>query len=257
MPSVTYDDYAHARLIVVWGANPSASGIHLVPFIQRGAASRAPRSSWSTRARRRSRAWPTCTSPLRPGTDLAVALALHRHLFESGLADEAFLEAHTTGAEALRERAAEWTFERAADVAGRAAADHRANSPSCTPRRSPALIRCGWGLERNRNGGSAAAAVLALPAVGGQVRRARRRLHDEQLRRRGASSEAWIGDRRARTTRVVNMNHLGRVLTESADPPVKVLFVYNCNPLATVPDQNRVRQRPRARTTSSRSCSTR
>ena len=33
---------------------------------------------------------------------------------------------------------------------------------------SPALVRCGWGLERNRNGGSAAAAVLALPAVAGK-----------------------------------------------------------------------------------------
>jgi len=30
---------------------------------------------------------------------------------------------------------------------------------------SPALVKCGWGLERNRNGGSAAAAVLALPAA--------------------------------------------------------------------------------------------
>ena len=35
---------------------------------------------------------------------------------------------------------------------------------------SPALIRCGWGLERNRNGGSAAAAVLALPTVAGKFR---------------------------------------------------------------------------------------
>ena len=36
------------------------------------------------------------------------------------------------------------------------------------------------------------------------------------------------------------MNHLGRALTEYRDPPVKVLFVYNCNPAATVPDQKRV-----------------
>ena len=34
MPSVTYADYVHAKLIVIWGANPSASGIHLVPFIR-------------------------------------------------------------------------------------------------------------------------------------------------------------------------------------------------------------------------------
>src|SRR5262249_35880601 len=41
-------------------------------------------------------------------------------------------------------------------------------------------------------------------------------------------------------TRLVNMNHLGRALTEYDDPPVKVLFVYNCNPAATVPDQKRI-----------------
>jgi anaerobic selenocysteine-containing dehydrogenase len=47
-------------------------------------------------------------------------------------------------------------------------------------------------------------------------------------------------DRRARATRIVNMNHLGRTLLDATDPPVKVLFVYNCNPAATVPDQHRV-----------------
>jgi anaerobic selenocysteine-containing dehydrogenase len=41
-------------------------------------------------------------------------------------------------------------------------------------------------------------------------------------------------------TRVVNMNHLGRALTEYTDPSVDVLFVYNCNPAATMPDQQRV-----------------
>ena len=30
------------------------------------------------------------------------------------------------------------------------------------------MIRCGWGPERNRNGGSAVAAILALPAVAGK-----------------------------------------------------------------------------------------
>src|SRR4029079_145527 len=41
-------------------------------------------------------------------------------------------------------------------------------------------------------------------------------------------------------TRLVNMNHLGRALTEYDDPPVNVLFVYNCNPAVTVPDQRRI-----------------
>src|SRR6185295_7570425 len=31
MPSITYHDFAEARLIIIWGANPTASGLHLVP----------------------------------------------------------------------------------------------------------------------------------------------------------------------------------------------------------------------------------
>src|SRR5665213_2486429 len=41
-------------------------------------------------------------------------------------------------------------------------------------------------------------------------------------------------------TRLVNMNHLGRALTDYNDPAVNVLFVYNANPVATVPDQHRI-----------------
>ena len=31
MPSVTYQDYPDAALIVLWGVNPQTSGIHLMP----------------------------------------------------------------------------------------------------------------------------------------------------------------------------------------------------------------------------------
>jgi anaerobic selenocysteine-containing dehydrogenase len=41
VPGVALEDYPHARLIVVWGANPSASGIHLVPIIERAMAAGA------------------------------------------------------------------------------------------------------------------------------------------------------------------------------------------------------------------------
>src|SRR3984885_1210865 len=34
MAGVAYEDYEHARLIVIWGCNPSASGIHLVAHIK-------------------------------------------------------------------------------------------------------------------------------------------------------------------------------------------------------------------------------
>src|SRR5262249_30416680 len=134
-------------------------------------------------------------------------------------------------------RAERWRMERAAATAGidPAALEQFAALYATS---SPALIRCGWGLERNRNGGNAAMAVLALPAVGGKF----------GVRGGGYSmsnSASWNIERTWITadepaTRVVNMNHLGRALTEYDDPPVDVLFVYNCNPAATVPDQRRI-----------------
>ncbi len=52
-----------ATLIVLWGVNPSATGIHLVPDHRRRRASAAPSWWWSIRAGRRSPPRPTCISP--------------------------------------------------------------------------------------------------------------------------------------------------------------------------------------------------
>jgi anaerobic selenocysteine-containing dehydrogenase len=238
MPSVTYADYVHAKLIVVWGANPSASGIHLVPYIREAQRAGATLIVLDPRATPLARL-ADLHLPLRPGSDVAVALAVHRHLFENGLADDAFLAAHTRGADRLRERAREWTFQRAAGIAGidPAALERFASLYAQT---SPAVIRCGWGLERNRNGGNGAAAILALPAVAGKfgVRGGGYTLSNSGS---WGLTKTWVGADEPRT-RLVNMNHLGRMLTEPVDPPVKVLFVYNCNPLATAPHQNLVRR---------------
>ena len=237
MPSVSYLDYPHARLIVMWGMNPSASGIHALPFIkeaQRAGASLVVVDPRVTPLARTA----DLHLAVRPGTDLVVALALHRVLFEEGHADQAFLDAHTTGADVLRARAAEWTIERAAGIAGLDPADVRRLADLYVAT-SPALIRCGWGVERNRNGGSAVAAILALPAVGGKfgVRGGGYAMSNSAS---WGFTRPWLDRTPDPPTRAINMNHLGRVLTEPDDVPVNLLFVYNCNPAATMPDQARV-----------------
>ena len=117
MPGVTYVDYPHARLIVLWGVNPSASGIHLVPYVREAQSAGARLVVIDPRTTTLARHADIHLAP-RPGTDLALALALHNFLFEHGLADERFLEQFTTGADRLRARAAEWSIERAAETAG-------------------------------------------------------------------------------------------------------------------------------------------
>ena len=235
MPSVDYHDVAEARLVILWGANPSTSGIHLVPHLreaQRRGATLIVIDPRTTPVAKQA----DIHLAVRPGTDLPVALSIHRYLFEEGHADEVFLSAHAHGAAQLRERAREWTFERAAA---------EADVPVDTLRRiaelyaatRPALIRCGYGQERNRNGGSSSLAILALPAVAGKF-------GDRgggYLMSNSASwdiTNSWTGAEEPQT-RVINMNRLGRALLDE-QPPVKMLFVYNGNPAATAPDQRRV-----------------
>ena len=236
MSSVSYEDVPDAEMIIVWGVNPSVSGIHIMPFIKEARDKGAFIVVIDPRATPLARQADVHLA-VRPGTDLPVALSIHRYLFEEGHAAQAFLDEHTNGAAALREKARPWTFERAAEVSGVDTAQLR-NIAERYARTSPALVKCGWGLERNRNGGSAAAAVLALPAVGGKfgVRGGGYMMSNSTA---WDIERSWLADQEP-PTRAVNMNKVGRILTEPEGLPVNVLFVYNCNPVAILPDQRRV-----------------
>ena len=240
MPGVVYQDYVHARLIILWGVNPAASGIHLVPFLKEARAAGARMIVIDPRVTGLARQADLHLAP-RPGTDLPIALAVHRHLFESGHADLRFLAEHAIGVDALRARAAEWTFDRASEVSG-VPAQAIQQLADMFAEAHPALVRCGWGLERNRNGGSAAAAILALAAVGGKFGVRGGGFSMSNSSAWGIKAAKWMDETPEPPTRLVNMNHLGRALTEYDKPPVQMLFVYNCNPLATMPDQHRVLQ---------------
>jgi anaerobic selenocysteine-containing dehydrogenase len=235
MPSITYEDYPSARLIILWGVNPSASGIHLVPYIrdaQRNGATLIVIDPRTTALAKQA----DIHLPIRPGTDLPIALSIHRFLFEEGLADRAFLEAHTRNAEKLRAKAQPWTFERAAAEAGVATELLEAVAKRYAEV-TPALIKCGWGQERNRNGGNSSLAIMSLPAVAGKfgVRGGGYAMSNTAA---WGIERTWIGAQES-ATRLINMNQLGRALTE-LDPPVRVLFVYNSNAAVTSPDQRRI-----------------
>ena len=238
MPGVAFEDYEKAKCIVVWGANPKGSNIHLVPHLRNARAKGAfiasidPRNNFGTGEI-------DLHLGVLPGQDLPIALAMINRWRQQGVVDQRFLRDHTQGSETLFERAAEWTLERAAATAGVRSRDV-AYIADKLAESSPAVVRCGWGLERNRNGAQAIAAVLAIPAVlgkfgvpgGGYT-----------LSNNGGSRfdrDAVIGPVDW-TTRELNMTQLGRQIDprheEAPAPPVKVLFVYNANPVASTPHQ--------------------
>ncbi|HEV7556603.1 MAG TPA: molybdopterin-dependent oxidoreductase [Kofleriaceae bacterium] len=239
MPGVALEDYDHARLIVLWGVNPSATGIHLVPVIERAREAGAKlvvidprRTPLARRA--------DLHLPIRPGTDLPIALAVIHALFERGHADRTFLAAHAAQVDELARRASAWTIEAAAREAAIDAADLD-RFVEIYAATSPAVIRAGWGMERNRNGGSAIAAALAIPAVANKFG-----VRGGGFTMSNGSAAGWqinethgVAERES-PARDVNMSELARALQTLRDPPIECVFVYNCNPVATAPDQRGV-----------------
>lgn len=250
MPGVAFGDYPEARCIVVWGANTRGSNIHLAPFLKearrRGAfvAVVDPRRTFA-------REETDLHLPVLPGQDLPLALALIGELERLGALDREFLAEWADGADTLLARSEEWPLERAARASG-VDADAVRRLAAVWAESSPAVVRCGWGLERNANGAQAIAAVLALPALTGKFGV---RGGGYTLSNNGGAKfdrDAVLGPVEW-STRRLNMTQLGRLLAgrapvpgldptadEPLDPPIQALFVYNANPAVTVPDQDAV-----------------
>jgi anaerobic selenocysteine-containing dehydrogenase len=239
MPGVALPDYVHSRLIVIWGCNPSASGIHLVPIVKEARARGAllvvvdPRRTPLARDA-------DLHLAVRPGTDLVVALAVIHALHERGATDQSFLDRHCHRADELFRRAAAWSLDAAAEEAGVAKADLE-TFVDLYAAANPAVIRCGWGVERSRSGGSATAAILALPAVAGKfgVRGGGYTMSNSGAWKLSTEDAAGAPEP---ATRTVNMSRLGEALLALRDPPIAALFVYDANPLSTAPAQEKVRR---------------
>jgi anaerobic selenocysteine-containing dehydrogenase len=230
-------DVQHSDAVVLWGVNPSASGIHLVPLV---------------RAAKKKGAFLAVIDPLRtplareadlhlaplPGTDVLLGLAAIRAAHEEKLTDAAFIERSTKGFASLL--AACPTPEEVAGPCGVPAEAIRALVRGVARGRRP-YFRVGWGLERNRNGTDGVRAALSLRAVLGRFgERGSGVTISTTLGYKMDRTPAEAPHLRRGTSRTVNMSELGRALAELKDPPIQALYVYNCNPLATAPNQARV-----------------
>jgi anaerobic selenocysteine-containing dehydrogenase len=237
MGGVPPEDYRLARAIILWGVNPSATSIHLVPQVNTARRAGAFVAVIDPRRTTLARSATLHLQPL-PGTDVVLALAMIHELIRSGRADGAFLQRHTNGFEALARAAADFPLSRAATICQVPAADIAALLDAYAAA-SPAVMRCGWGVERNRNGGNAVRAIFALPAVAGKFGVRGGGLTMSLSRAFPINAMALARpELRARPVRQLNMTQLGRVLTEPQTPPVRALFVYNANPVAMTPNQN-------------------
>ena len=234
-------DVEHARYIVLWGTNTRLTNRHLWPFVERARSRGAVVVVIDPIRTVTAEAADWFLQP-RPGTDVALMLAMMHVLVRDGLIDDDYVERHTRGFDELAGHVSAWTPARAAGVTGVDAADiERLATEYGTIR--PAFIRTLIGAEHHENGAMFFRALSCLPTLtgswrerGGGYARSVGTWFDTQV-------DDSVFDPPPDARRALNMNHLGRVLTDrSLDPPVKALVVWNGNPAVTVPNAAAIRQ---------------
>jgi len=231
--------FSEARLIILWGANPIVSNLHLWPRVleakRRGAKVIAIDPYRSLSAEK-------CTehvAPL-PGTDGALALGLMHVLVAEDLIDRDYIARCTLGFGEFAERLQQYTPEWAARICGlrveevvQLARDYGSAKP--------AAIRLNYGMQRHAGGGIAARTIACLPALTGAWRDAAGGILL-------STADFYDFDHAAlerpdllagRTPRVINHAAIGEALT-GAQPPVRAVIVYNNNPVAVCPDAEKV-----------------
>jgi anaerobic selenocysteine-containing dehydrogenase len=233
----------HSKLILLWGTNTKLTNRHLWPTIQQARAGgaqivvidpirtvTADDADWFVQP--------------RPGTDIALMLAMMHVLIRDGLVDHDWVAAHTDGFDELAAHVTDWPPQRAATITGVDAADiERLATLYGTVR--PAVIRTLVGAEHHENGAMFFRTMACLPALvgawrdrGGGLARSNGVWTGAMVDGVALQGSSLLG---ARQPRWLNMGRLGEALTEVGDPPIQALLVWNCNPLVITPNAEKIR----------------
>jgi anaerobic selenocysteine-containing dehydrogenase len=238
-------DYPKTKLFVAWGINHAATNVHALKLINQA------RERGGTLVEVNSIRTPTASQAdlflqPRPGTDATLAMGVINFLIANDLIDKPFIAQYAIGFDELAALARNFPLDKVARITGVPEADLVAFATLYGQTR-PSIIRVGFGIQRNSNGGDIVRAISMLPALVGVVGKEgggffyiNTYYWPFDYAKAGASHLGKPG------RRTLNINQLGDILNgslpEVKDKPVKALIVYNSNPMSVSPDVNRIRQ---------------
>ncbi len=239
-PGMPPEQAEDADVIAVWGNNVTVSNLHFARVIKK-ARERGATLIVIDPKRTRIAEQAHHYVQIAPGTDVVLALALAAEMERRDKIDTNFVHQWVTGTELFLEEARKYSLEDAALICGvpltsiTKLADLYADAKNLA-------TSIGNGIERGKSGGSGLRAIMSVAVLLGH------------LGRRGAGIFAkpglafpYTSDKLQRPdlipegTRTLNIVDVGRhLLMDDLDPPLRSIFIYNHNPIATHPDQNRM-----------------
>src|SRR4051812_3262548 len=232
------ETFVHSKLILLWGTNTLTSGHHAWKYINAAKKAGAHLVAIDPLRTRTADQAHEHLAPL-PGTDAALALGLLWVVVDMGAEDREYLAQRTLGWAAFRERILEFPPDRVARITG-LPEERIVELGRRLATTRPTAIRATMGMQRHAGGGMA---LRTLHAVGGVT-------GDWKLLGGGASysTSGWYrgnmralrrDDLREQPARTLSMTRMGEHLESGT---VHALIVYGANPMASNPDQGRVRR---------------
>jgi anaerobic selenocysteine-containing dehydrogenase len=232
------ETFALSKLILLWGTNTLTSGHHLWKFIQDARAGGAHVVAIDP-VRTRTADQADEYLAIRPGTDAALALALMHVVLDEGAEDRDFLENHTTGWDDFEREIRKYPPSVAAEITGIPEKDIRALGVRLAHTR-PTGIRATMGIQRHRGGGTAMRTIACIPGVTGDWRYPGGGVAYSTSAHVPIQADTQP-DLLEKPVRTLTMTRLAEGL-EDTQNPVKCLWVYAANPMASTSDQNRIRK---------------
>lgn len=238
--SPPYSEVTASQLVLIWGHNPVCTAPHFMPFLRSAQHSGCHVVVIDPHRTQTARGADWHLAP-RPGTDGALAMGLAHVLVAEGLHDEAWLDRHALGWPFFRERLADYSPRRTAELTDLSEGDVVELARLYGTRR-PALIKIADGINRNRNGGQNVRAICALPALTAQYG-----VRGGGLSYSTSDYVKWDDEALNHWRdcpppgRSVNMNRLGAALLgEVQNPLIRSLYVFGANPVASSPNAGRI-----------------
>jgi anaerobic selenocysteine-containing dehydrogenase len=225
------DEMLNSKLIVYWGFNAAVSNLHNFDIARQAKDKGAkiyvvdPIANQTTKIGTHLR--------IKPATDAIFAFGVAKYLIDNDLIDSNFINEYTYGFENYKQYLSRYTVDYVSEKTGISMQQIKSFAEDYAVLK-PNIINIGFGLQKQVNGSEIVRAICLLPALIG-VPRGFYYCNSER-----DFDKAYLKGAHLRSNEPVKYvsSQLGRNLLSKS---IRLLFVYNANPVATSPNQTLIK----------------
>ena len=220
------EDAKNEKLIIYWGINSAWTNLHGIVYMKK-----LGLEIWdidvvkSQTAKMSDKFY-----MIKPETDVLFALGVAKIIIEEDLYDHKFVEKYTFGFDEFASYLKDLKIDYVSKITGIGEREIYEFAREYAEKKG--IIHIGYGVQKTKNGGEAVRAISILPALIGKKRGF---FYSNRILPRDYVRGTFLRKKEG--------YHLGQIeLAEYIEEgKIKFIFIYGSNPLATLPNQNRLR----------------